>query len=110
MRTTGGVVLILTCVSSRRSQEPSLPPGSAAFTTAPVGVRVQPRPTAGLVTRLEPGTAVQVATCSKGWCSVKAGAISGHILSEYIGLEPPTRPQELGYTTILVGALAFFLF
>src|SRR5438094_10041274 len=102
MRTTMVLVLILTCVSSLRSQEPSLPPGSAAYTTAPVGVRVQPRPTAGLVTRLEPGTAVQVATCSKGWCSVKAGAFSGHILSEYIGLQPTTRPTALGSTTIMV--------
>jgi len=36
---------------------------------------------------------------------VKAGAISGHILSEYIGREPPTRRQALGYTTILVAVL-----
>src|SRR6266480_3782335 len=110
MRITMVVVLILSCVTSLRSQESSLPPGSPAYTTAPVGVRVQPRPTARLVARLEPGTALQVATCSKGWCSVKAGAISGHILSEYIGLEPPTRPHELEDTTILVAVLAFLLF
>src|SRR5436189_2912823 len=73
-------------------------------------MRIDARATARSVAALPAGTAMEVKSCSKGWCRVMSQSRGGYVLAEYITLQPPPPPaRTIPYPIILSTAVVVFV-
>ncbi len=104
-------IVVLLCIPKFLApQNPPLKAGDTAYSTAPVALRVEGRPTARSVASLPAGTPVVVRQCSRGWCGVKGPAQAGYVLAEYLSMQRPPEPvTPVVQVPYLVGGIALAL-
>jgi hypothetical protein len=98
-------VLVL-AIPQLSAQEAQFKAGDAGYSTSPITMRIEARATARSVATLPAGTAMEVKSCSKGWCRVTSQSRGGYVLAEYITPQPPPPPaRPIPYSLILGAAL-----
>src|SRR6266550_6454273 len=84
--------------------------GDIGYSTSLITVRTEARATARSVAALPAGTAMEIKSCSKGWCRVMSQSKAGYVLAEYITLQPPLLPaRPIPYPLILGAAVVAFV-
>src|SRR5882672_2416005 len=91
------------------AQEAQFKAGDRGFSTSPITMRTEARATARSLTTLPAGTAMEVKSCSKGWCRVVSQSRGGYVLAEYITLQPPPLPARPVPYPVILGAAVVVL-
>jgi hypothetical protein len=99
------ISVLLTVFSQVPGQETTPPKtGDTAYTTGPLTIRVEARATARSTASLPAGTAMQIKSCSRGWCRVTSGLRGGYVLAEYLTLQQPPPPARPVPYELILGA------
>ena len=104
------LIMLFAAIPQLSAQESQPGAGDTAYSTASVSIRAATRPASRSIATIPAGTALEVMSCSQGWCRVTTGASGGFVLIEYLSLQQPPDPvQPISYELKLMGAVALLV-